>query len=134
MDSTVPYVMGYLSMKAEALIKSANFNVKIVGDDTGEAVVTQQVPYSGISIPKGSTIIIYFNDIEPEYGTVPNVIGMSVDKANETLTNAGFNIKISGGAANNADAKATQQSFGEGAYLAKGSVIEVTFSVTIQDG
>lgn len=134
MDSTVPYVVGYLSMKAESLVKSANFNVKIVGDDSGEAVVTNQVPYSGISIPKGSTIILYFNDIDPEYATVPNVIGMSADKANEVMTNAGFNIKISGGAAYNADAKATMQSFGEGAYLPKGTAIEVTFSVTIQDG
>ena len=121
-------------MKAESLVKSANFNVKIVGDDSGEAVVTNQVPYSGISIPKGSTIILYFNDIDPEYATVPKVIGMSADKANEVMTNAGFNIKISGGAAYNADAKATMQSFAEGAYLPKGSVIEVTFSVSIQDG
>lgn len=134
MDSTVPYVTGYLSMKAESLVKSANFNVKIVGDNTGEAVVTMQVPYSGISIPKGSTIILYFNDIDPEYGYVPNVIGLSADKANEAMTNAGFNIKFLGGAANNAQAVATQQSFGSGAYLPKGSVIEVTFSVNSRDG
>lgn len=133
MDSVVPWVTGYLSMKAESLVKSANFNVRIVGDNTGEAVVTAQVPYSGISIPKGSTIILYFNDIDPEYGKVPNVIGLSADKANEAMTNAGFNIKFLGGAANNAEAVATQQSFGEGASLPKGSVIEVTFSVNSRD-
>ncbi len=71
--------------------------------------------------------MLYIGDEELEMGTVPSVLNMSVSAANEAITNAGFNIKILGGAAENADAVATMQSYPEGTALYKGSVIEVTF-------
>ena len=130
MDATVPYVVGNLSMYAESVLTAQNFKARFVGSTENEARVTAQIPLSGTSIPRGSTVVLYFGDAELETGTVPNVIGMTVDQANEAITNAGFNIKISGGAAGNANAVATEQSMAEGVVTYKGSVVEVTFMVS----
>lgn len=127
MDATVPYVLGYQSMYAQSYLTAENFKVEFVGDSSSDEVVTAQIPSSGSSIPKGSTVVLYIGDQELETGTVPNVLNMSVDEANKAIQNAGFNIKILGGAAENADAVATMQSYPEGASLYRGSVIEVTF-------
>lgn len=127
MDATVPYVLGYQSMYAQSYLTAENFKVEFVGDSSSDEVVTAQIPSSGSSIPKGSTVVLYIGDQELETGTVPNVLNMSVDEANKAIQNAGFNIKILGGAAENADAVATMQSYPEGMSLYKGSVIEVTF-------
>lgn len=132
MDAIVPWVVGNLSMKAETLLTSAGFKTRVVGDASESATVKRQIPPSGSSIPKGSTVVLYLDNSDPETGVVPNVIGCSVDKANELITNAGFNIKISGGAAQNADAKAVEQSVAEGTTLNKGSVVEVTFRYNVQ--
>lgn len=127
MDAVVPYVLGNLSMKAESLLAARGFEAKLVGAEVEDAVVTNQVPSSGASIPKGSTVVLYFGDAKTETGSVPNVIGKSAAEANEIITNAGFNIKITGGAAQNVNAVAVSQSYVPGLVINKGAVIEVEF-------
>lgn len=130
MDTVVPWVIGSLSMYAESKFTAENLNVRFVGDTSGDASVTKTVPGSGATIPKGSTVVVYLGDAQTEYGTVPDVIGLSAAEANERITNAGFNIKLSGGAAANLDATATAQSLIAGGSFPKGSVIEVTFQAS----
>ena len=130
MDTVVPWVIGSLSMYAESKFSAENLQVRFVGDTSGSASVSDTVPAAGATIPKGSTVIVYLGDAQTEYGTVPDVIGKSAAEANEMITNAGFNIKLSGGAAANLDATATAQSWVPGAVIAKGSVIEVTFQAS----
>ena len=130
MDATVPYVVGDLSKYAEAYLTAENFKARLVGYSEENDVVTGQIPASGTSIPRGSTVVLYFGDAELETGVVPNVIGMTVDQANEAITNAGFNIKITGGAAENASATAVSQSISSGVTTYKGSVVEVVFQVS----
>ncbi len=130
MDAVVPWVVGDLSMYAESVLIANNFKVRFVGDTSGGAQVTQTIPYAGSTIPKGSEVVVYIGDAELETGTVPNVIGKSAAEANELITNAGFNIKLVGGAAQNVNAVATDQNWVPGAVLNKGTVIEVTFQVS----
>lgn len=130
MDTVVPWTIGNLSMYAESVIVANGLTARFVGDASSDAEVTGTVPPSGSTIPKGSTVVVYVGDAETEYGTVPDVIGKSAAEANELITNAGFNIKLSGGAAANSDAQATSQSREAGATLEKGSVIEVTFQAS----
>ena len=130
MDVVVPWVIGSLSMYAESKFAAENLKVRFVGDTSGSAEVTGTVPPSGATIPKGSEVVVYLGDAQTEYGTVPDVLGKSAAEANELITNAGFNIKLSGGAAANLDATATSQSWVPGAVIAKGSVIEVTFQAS----
>lgn len=130
MDAAVPYVLGYEAMRAESSLAASGFEVRIVGDENSGEKVSTQIPGAGTSIPKGSTVVLYLgSDTELETGVVPDVIGMTVEQANEAIVNAGFNIKISGGAAENSSAVATTQSTGGGAEAYKGSVIEVMFQV-----
>ncbi|MCH5204268.1 MAG: PASTA domain-containing protein [Oscillospiraceae bacterium] len=129
MDAVVPNVIGNVSINAESYLVSNGFKVRFVGNETGNEKATAQIPPSGTSIPKGSTVVVYFGDSKAETGKVPNVKGMSVAKANEAIVNAGFNIKISGGAAENANAVAVEQSLEPGLVAYKGSVVEVTFMV-----
>ena len=130
MDAAVPYVLGYEAMRAQSSLTAQGFEVRIVGDETSGAKVSTQIPGAGASIPKGSTVVLYLgNELELETGVVPNVLDMTVEQANEAITNAGFNIKISGGAAENANAVATAQSIGADVEAYKGSVVEVTFQV-----
>lgn len=134
MDSVVPYVIGQNSMRAQSALIEQGFEVKIVGDNTGSsAVVTNQIPYSGMSVPKGSTVVLYMGGAESEMAVVPNVVGMNLSSANLAITDAGFNIKVVGGAASNADATAVSQSVAAESTLEKGSVIEVTFRVDTRD-
>lgn len=130
MDATVPYVLGYQSMKAESELAANGFEVRFVGDPNGNAGVSTQIPASGTSIPKGSTVVLYLGtEHDIEVGVVPDVTGMTVTEANKAITDAGFNIKITGGAAENASAVATAQSILGGVEAYKGNVVEVTFQV-----
>lgn len=130
MDAAVPYVLGMNSQRAEARLSAEGFEVRIVGDSSGSATVSTQIPASGSSIPKGSTVVLYFGSGTPlESGVIPDVTDMTVAQANEAIVNAGFNIKISGGAAENADAVATSQYPVGGTDAYKGNVVEVTFQL-----
>ncbi len=130
MDAVVPWVIGDMSMYAESNLTANNFKAKFVGDANSEATVSATYPPSGASIPKGSTVVVYLGDAQTEYGSVPDVLGMSAAEANEAITNAGFNIKLTGGAAANTDAKATAQSYEAGSSQPLGTVIEVTFQAS----
>ena len=104
--------------------------MRYVGDTASGATVTTQIPASGKSIPKGSTVVLYLgNEYDLESGVIPDVTNMTVSQANEAITNAGFNIKISGGAADNDSAVATSQYPVGGTDAYKGNVVEVTFQV-----
>lgn len=130
MDAAVPYVLGMESQRAEAKLNAEGFEVRYVGDQASGATVTTQIPASGTSIPKGSTVVLYLgNEYDLESGVIPDVTNMTVSQANEAITNAGFNIKISGGAADNDSAVATSQYPVGGTDAYKGNVVEVTFQV-----
>ncbi len=131
---TVPYVLGYEAQRAESAMAAQGFEVKTVGDTT-TGTVSKQMPYNGSTIPKGSTVILYFGSDTPmDTGIVPDVTGMTVAQANEAIINAGFNIQISGGAAENNDAVASTQSLMGGTETYLGTVIEVTFLVMDRTG
>lgn len=130
MDAAVPYVMGMEAQRAEAKLNADGFEVRYVGDPASGATVSTQIPASGSSIPKGSTVVLYLgNEYDLESAVIPDVTGMTVSQANEAITNAGFNIKISGGAAENANAVASAQYPAGGTDGYKGNVVEVTFQV-----
>ena len=130
MDTVVPWVIGNLSMYAESVLAANDLKAEFVGNASGDAEVTATIPNSGATIPKGSKVVVYLGDAELESGIVPSVVGMSAAEANEAITNAGFNIKLTGGAAANSDAVATSQSFEAGSSIYKGTVIEGTFQAS----
>lgn len=132
-EAVVPYLLGKEAMRCESDLNAYGLNVKFVGETDGTTVSTQ-IPPSGERVPKGATVVLYMTGAEIEKGEVPDVTGMTVSQANETITNAGFNIKLSGGAVDNINAKATIQSPAAGTVIYKGNVIDVTFVVNDETG
>lgn len=133
MDTTVPWLIGYEAMRAESQLNSYGLDVEFVGNTDGTTVV-DQVPYSGSVIPKGGKVVLYMEDVDAVKGTVPDVYGLTLEEANEAITNAGFNMRTSGGAVKNANARAVSQSISAGTTLTTGNIIEVTFIVNDETG
>ena len=134
-DVTVPWVGGYNSIRAEAQLTAAGLKAEYIGSTDGTEV-TGQVPSAGTVMPSGSTVMLYMGDIplsDYRMSTVPNVIGMTVEKANKALSEAGLNISITG-AATGSEAKAVSQSVNSGLVVYRGSVIEVNFLVNNETG
>ena len=134
LEAVVPYVQGSVSITAESTLAIRGFKARIVGDATSsDATVKKQIPSSNTTIKKGSTVVLYLDaDAELEKGKIPNVLGKNLDEANKIITEAGFNIKIIGGAAQNAEAVAVEQSLTPGTTGYLGSVIAVTFQYNTQ--
>lgn len=131
-DTTVPYVLGMRGLAAVTKLNQYGLNYEFVGDENG--TITNTTPGAGQSIPKGGTVMIYMDEAEKKTALVPNVIGMTVDQANNAIASAGLNISLSGGAVENENAKAVSQSIEGGTQAYRGAVIEVKFIVNDETG
>lgn len=126
---TVPDCRFWNAGTAEKYCSSSSFNLKveIVGDPN--SVVYKQYPEPGSVIEKdGARIILYTSKTtEAQTVRVPDVTGLSAVAANQTLINAGLNIRVNGTknyTGNNV--KVTEQSIAAGTELPRGSVVEIT--------
>ncbi len=110
----------------EAILRlmGAGLSYEIIGNGTS---VIEQTPPSGSTIMKenGKVILYTSENAEEKAATVPNVIGMTAEKANKTLTSAGFNVRIVGNSSGGT--VATSQSISAGSIVEKGTVITVEF-------
>ena len=104
-------------------------SVEFVGDPAG--VVIKQYPEAGTVIEKAGGRIILYTDREAKETSVvvPDVTGMKAVAANQTLINAGLNIRILGtkNYLSGTGATVISQSIPAGTEVARGTVIEVTF-------
>lgn len=135
-DVTVPYVAGYNSIRAEAMLTAEGLQAEIVGSTEDGALVGGQYPQQGTPIPKGGKVVLYMGEMtldKFELREVPDVRGMTVTEANKAITEAGFNIKLQGAFGSN-EARAVYQSFTAGTYQYRGEVIKVDFLVNDETG
>ena len=91
-------------------------------------------PESGTKVAANSTIIIYTDERDMETTTVPNVVGLTPSQANQVLTNAGLNIRITGGAAENSKARVSSQDTEDGVEVPKGTVVTIECLIEGEDG
>jgi stage V sporulation protein D (sporulation-specific penicillin-binding protein) len=116
---------------AKSVCESSRYGltVEIVGDPAG--VVVKQYPEAGTVIEKSGGRIVLYTDREAEEPrvVVPDVTGMSAVAANQTLINAGLNIRIFGtkNYLSGTGATVISQSIRGGTEVARGTVVEVTF-------
>ena len=110
----------------EAILRllGSGLSYEIVGNGTS---VIDQTPPSGSTIMKenGKVILYTSENAEEKTAIVPNVVGMTAEKANKTLTDAGFNVRIMGNASSGT--VATRQSIAPGTPTEKGTIITVEF-------
>ena len=132
-DVTTPRVTGFTVADAEAKLKDKGLGFRTIGEGD---VVTSQVPAANSSVPGGSTVILYLGGAVPEEtGTVPNVVGQSYETAKKTLEAAGFFMRATGTSTfytNSSRAQSQSVAYGETAAI--GTVIDVQFSTTVEDG
>ncbi len=118
-------------VSAQSKLRIKGLESTIVGD--GKTVV-DVYPKSGTKVAVNSNIIIYTDEREMETATVPNVVGLTPSQANQKLTNAGLNIRITGGAAQNKQAKVSNQDTEAGSTVPKGTVVTIECLITGEDG
>lgn len=133
LDVTVPSVEGAELESATATLKSLTLEYEIVGE--GSSVV-KQVPTRGNTMPRGCTVILYTEeDYEEQWVEVPDISGMSLEKANKKLTSLGLNLRPTGGAAHKAGAQCSGSSnYQPGESVQKGTIIEAFFLVNDETG
>ncbi len=125
MDIRVPNVMNLKPSLAKSKMSNIGLKATIIGN--GEKVV-KQVPSGGKAIPSGGTVILYTEIVDTEKTTtVPNVLGYTASIANRMMTNAGLNIKITGGGVDQDGAVAVKQSITEGTKVPIGTTVTVEF-------
>lgn len=114
---------------ATSKCEKSGLKVEIVGDPDG--IIYKQYPEKGTVVEKESGRVILYTEkkADPETVTVPNVIGMTAVAANQTLVNAGLNIRIQGtkNYLSGTGATVVSQSIESGTVVERGTVVEVTF-------
>lgn len=119
--------VGKTAEEAKQFVVDAGFKYSIEGN--GDTVV-KQVPQSGVRLPKGTVILLYTEETEPQTVTVPSVANCTVLQANNIIVSSGLNMKVSGGGngvAQAGDAFAASQEPAAGTVVEKGSVVYVEF-------
>ena len=91
------------------------------------STVTDQLPAAGTEIAPGTEIILYFDaDISPELETVPELTGMSLNEARDTLSYYGLYLNALSSISDPEKQSVSAQSIPAGTALCHGSVVEVT--------
>ncbi len=131
-DTVVPSLVGSDLSTAEATLSREGFSYRTVGDGSA---VTGQIPTGGLSIPGGSTVILYMGEEVPDDQVeVPNVIGMTPAKAKEALEAKGLFMRATGiSSGYDSDVTASLQSIDAETLVSRGTVIEVRFVSSVID-
>ncbi|MDR2560017.1 MAG: PASTA domain-containing protein [Oscillospiraceae bacterium] len=122
----IPYLINATRSEAAERLIDAGLTYRFIGENSGNTVL-YTVPPNGAQIARNGRVIVFLADEDYTTGIVPNVIGLTLAQANERITNAGLNIRMSGGALNNSMAVASSQSIEAGEVVPAGTVIEVEF-------
>ena len=132
LDVKVPFLEDMTIEEAQKLLTDSGLSCEIIGEGMS---VYSQMPITGTSLSKGSTVLLYTTgDLPEETATVPNVIGMTLDQANQALTAAGLNYIATGASTDRSDVRIQSQSAEAMSTVSKWTVIELEFAVNDQSG
>ncbi|MBQ8588026.1 MAG: PASTA domain-containing protein [Clostridia bacterium] len=125
-DKTVPNVEGLSVNEIAKAFDGTGLKYNVLGE--GDKVVNQ-VPKGGSTLPEGSTVAIYTESNKADTVVVPDVRGMTASVANQALTNAGLNMKITGASDSGQGGEVVSSQMPEaGAEVQRGSAVSVEFS------
>lgn len=134
-DTVVPHLLGQSQLDATKKLNEIGLDIRVVG--SGKKV-SKTVPAAGALIRRDSTVVIYMDDTDEDStltSMVPDVRTMNVAQAINTITDAGFNIRLSGGSVGNENAFAEEMiNAVPGELMDIGTVIEVRFVVNAGHG
>ncbi len=116
---------------AKSKLAGQGLDAYVIGN--GSSVV-EVYPEENTRVPNNSTVVLYTEGSDTSTVTMPNVVGLSPTQATQTLGNAGLNVRITGGAANNTKARVTSQEYDAGTILNRGTIVELECVVSGEDG
>lgn len=128
LDLVSPSVVGMTLSEAYSAIEKLGLSYSVIGvEDDGNAVITEQIPASGTSVPRDGKVVLYTEDYDEEYAyvEVPDFNGMDLANANYLAGVNQLQISVSGSATNTATV--TMQSVAAGEQVKQGTVITLTF-------
>ncbi len=132
LDVTVPLLIDTDINAVKAQLELLGLQYEIVGNG---AAVTMQTPITGSVVSKGSTVLLYTdNVVSEEYVAVPDVTGLSFAEANAKFTQANLNYVAKGASTGQSNVKVLLQSVPAGTMVEKWSVISLDFGITDQSG
>ena len=123
----MPYLVGWKAPEAQSEVRLDGLDGRIIGSG---GVVIKQVPEAGSKVMKGDTILLYTEESDTETVEVPNVVGRTLQEANEILTNAGFQVSYTPEDIEGKAAVVVAQSPSNDALVPKKTVIELELSLT----
>jgi eukaryotic-like serine/threonine-protein kinase len=90
----VPNVVGKTSSQAQKILAAANFSsdVKMVPSLDPAGTVVGQTPHGGATTELGTLVHLEVSNGHTPQSAVPDVRGMTVDKAKAALVAAGFKV------------------------------------------
>ncbi len=131
-DVRMPHVVGYELTVATSVLSQSGLRARTVG--TGNKVVGQ-IPASYASIPGSSTVILYLSEEAPtDEVEVPDITGMTVVRAKETLEALGLFLRATGVVDyTDSEVTAVEQIIEAGTMVKPGTVIEARFVSSVID-
>lgn len=105
---SVPLLQDAALESAKASLEELGLTYEVIG--AGSTVVSQS-PKTGTAVAKGGKVLLYTESTDTEdMVTVPNLVGMTISQANETLSYYGLNYVAVGASADNTSATVQFQS------------------------
>lgn len=116
----VPNVTGLFIEDAEGVLLRSGLSSRTIGEGT---IVSGQVPESGAEVPAGTTVVLYLEEgsNSDTIVVVPNVLGMSMKRASEVLSDAGLRMRPVG------SGLAVRQDPEPGESVPRGTQVDVYF-------
>lgn len=125
---SVPLVQNATLDTAEATLTSLGLTYEVVGSGT---TVLEQSPITGTTIAQGGMVILYTEETTgDDLVEVPDLTGMTLSEANETLGYYGLNYVCVGGSASSSTATVLYQLETAGTQVQRGTCI----TLTMEDG
>ena len=124
-DITIPNIVGMTLAEANAALKAVGINGSSNG--TGE-IVQAQLPIAGSVVSNSATVIMYMDGQAPQTTiTMPDLSGMTLERAKSTLQTRGLYVRIKG-SQGKGNIVVTKQDVEPGLTVAYGQVITIEMS------
>lgn len=123
-EAVMPMTMGKSLDQARKIIEESGLRCRTIGNGS---TVTNQLPAAGSSIAANSQVILYLDaEISQDIEYMPELTGMSYEKARETLSYYGLYINSLSTVTDARKQTVNSQSLPAGAELEHGTIVEVT--------
>jgi len=123
LDINLANYVGATVANAQADLEWREFDYEIIGDGD---VITAQIPEAGMAISSDTGLLLLYTGSETPQATVqvPDLMGMNAYNANNTAISSGLNVTFTG-STNGTTATVIRQSPEAGAYVTRGTIVEI---------